>query len=148
MKTYNFYESINCETSNKYDRYIRFVDPFYIRRLKNKFIKATNERYTHKLSNFVDSGDVYDDGFHEFKLSKELFNEVIKNDGIFNINRYIVEWKTKNYFLKKYNDCKIFLIDDDIIVFRINHYDVVHEYDLKLNPNKIKRELKLKRLIK
>ena len=63
--------------------------------------------------------------------------EQLKNTkGEFLLDRYIVEWKSKKYFLKRYNAI-IYKIEGDIVVLFSKMYDMVNEVlidrEIKLN---------------
>ena len=145
------YEGNNVKCSNIYNRYIHVIDPFHIGYIakpdtklrKHKFNNLNKGiqpfRLTHRMSQIIP--DNYDTTL-EFKITDNDLLNKLKDVGNneFLLDMYIVEWKCKKYFLKRYNAI-VYKIEDNIVVIFSKMYDMVDEVTLD-------REIKLIELLK
>ena len=151
MKEFNLYETINCVKTNIYDRFIRVADPFYIKEIKggkSKTRKFTNERFGHKLDDFLTKEEKLE-GIHfiEFNITDDdLFMEMIEETGQFLCNRYLIEWNTGLYFKKDYI-CSILFRYDRTLVLKSNLLAIIREDLVDTHPLQIKREYLINSLL-
>jgi hypothetical protein len=140
--TFNLYEGINYKRSNKYDKFIKVIDPFFIKSHSNK---GKNKIISHQRRMEKPFGDnSIEMEIIDSYLIKEI--EKFKNKEIF-INRYIITWGTDKYFLKQFNCFPIFF-DDNIIVFEFgDKFNIVYENDLNLTLKQALRNNKLSQLL-
>jgi hypothetical protein len=132
------YEDSDANQSNIYNRYLYIVDPYKIPRkthFRGKCYEKENPTIIiHRMEQIIPSN--YDTTL-EFKITNSFILEQLKNTkGEFLLDRYIVEWKSKKYFLKRYNAI-IYKIEGDIVVLFSKMYDMVNEVlidrEIKLN---------------
>lgn len=134
------YEGSNANCSNIYNRYLRIVDPYkipkkyYFRKYKN-YERENPTILIHRMEQIITSN--YDTTL-EFKITEKLLNDIknIPTGEEFLLDRYIVECKSKKYFLKRYI-VVIYKIEDDIVVLFSKMYDMISEViidrEIKLN---------------
>lgn len=139
---FEFYEGKNVKLSNIYDRFLRITDPFYIptgAALKHRY-KVLGKRISKGQKIFDEQPMRHKERFEdyllpgfqskEFKILDNKLLEDIKNyKGEFFIDRYIVEWNTKKYFLKRYKGT-LHRIEGNITIFFFNQYDIILEDNL------------------
>jgi hypothetical protein len=141
--TFNLYEGLNYERNNKYDKFNKVIDPFFIKSYLNKRKNKIIAHQTRMAKPFGDNS--IEMKIIDSSLIKEI--EKFKNKEIF-INRYILTWGTdKRYFLKQFNCFPIFF-DDNIIIFEFgNKFNIVYENDLNLTLKQLLRNNKLSELL-
>jgi hypothetical protein len=133
------YEGSNVNRSNIYNRYLRIVDPYkipkkhYFRKSKN-YEKENPTILIHRMDQTIPNN--YDTTL-EFKITNDKLLEQLKNtEGEFLLDRYIVECKSKKYFLKRYT-ASVYKIEYDIVVIFSKMYDIISEViidrEIKLN---------------
>jgi hypothetical protein len=131
------YEGSNANCSNIYNRYLHIVNPYKIPK-KSHFRKVYERKNPticiHRMKQIIPNN--YDTTL-EFKITDDKLLEELKNiKGEFLLDRYIVEWKSKKYFLKRYKTI-IYKIENDIVVMFSNMYEMVNEViidrEIKLN---------------
>ncbi len=122
------YEGNNAVCSNIYNRYLHIIEPYKIPKRKyfgkRKVYEKENPILIHKMAQIIP--DNYTQTL-EFKiLDKELIEKLKNIEGEFLLDRYIVEWKSKKYFLNKYNSI-IYKIEGDIVVIFSKMYQQINE---------------------
>lgn len=136
---FEFYEGKNVKSSNIYDRFLRITDPFYIpsgSKLRHKY-KVLEKRISKGYEIFDEQPIRYKDRFEdyllpefeakEFKiLDNKLLEDIENYKGEFFIDRYIVEWKTKKYFLKRYKGT-LHRTEGNIAIFLLKQYNIIFE---------------------
>lgn len=132
------YEDKDTNCSNTYNRYLHIVDPYKIP-IKTHFRRKCYEKENptiiiHRMKQIIPSN--YDTTL-EFEITNSFILDQLKNiKGEFLFDRYIVEWKSKKYFLKRYNAI-IYKIEGNIVVLFSKMYDMVNEVlidrEIKLN---------------
>lgn len=136
---FEFYEGKNVKQSYVYNTHVSIVDPFYIptgyalkhryKLLGKRILKGYEifdeqpTRLTHRYDRYLLPG------FHskEFEiLDNKLLEDIKNHKEEFFIDRYIVEWKTKKYFLNRYK-ATLHRIEGNITIFFLNQYDAIWE---------------------
>ena len=145
------YEGNSIKCSNIYNRYLRIIDPYHLgyiprigsnhrKRKFNELNKGINTpiRLRHRMSQIIPNK--YNITL-EFRISDSNLLNKLKEMGNneFLLDRYIVEWNSKKYFLKRYN-AVVYKIEGDIVVIFSKMYDIINEI-------KIDREIKLNLLL-
>lgn len=133
------YEGSNANCSNIYNRYLHIVNPYKIPKKthfrRGKGYEKTNPTILiHRMDQTIPNN--YDTTL-EFKITNDKLLEQLKNiEGEFLLDRYIVEWKSKKYFLKRYT-ASVYKIEYDIVVIFSKMYDMISEViidrEIKLN---------------
>jgi len=140
MQLFELWEGKNCKRSHIYDKYIRFTCPFhigryYLRSVRKGMQSKPNQVFKHKLLDELK--------IHIVELTitdNSLLQEILNKDGEFLLDRYLIEWASKKYFLYRYK-ASVYFVDNNVVVFKILlQYDRVDEVQLN-------RELLIKKLL-
>jgi hypothetical protein len=135
---FNFYEGKNVIQSYVYNHYLHIIDPFYmpkkslsqkIKRKSNRISKGLPSvderpiRFLHRYDKYLKPGF----SSIEFKiLDFKLLQRVENHKGDFMIDRYIIEWETKKYFLKRCEGT-LYRVEGNIAIFFLKQYDMINE---------------------
>lgn len=136
MQLFELWEGKNCQRSHVYDKYIRFTCPFHIakwhlrdrrRRVKIEIESKHNQIGEHKLIKSKSQVHIVELTIADNSLLQEI---LLNKEGEFLLDRYLIEWTSKKYFLYRYK-ASVYFIDNNIVVFKILlQYDRVDEVQL------------------